>query len=489
MAVAIPIQNRAFASARHAADAAPQAVTWTTRIVVALALVTAFSYVGHSLKASVDMAERSQLNPNKLENRFAVRQSSTQTTSVIGFVLLGATGAACWSLAPRGRRRWNYALLACAGAYVGWCFASILWSIEPQLSIRKEGILALMLIAAGGLAARFELEDLLWIFITVLAIFIGVGFLAEIFHGTLRPWRSLYRFSGTIDANDQGLQCALLTLAVMLSKWPGPRDRPWLRGALITMGLCGLWLSKSRTTLAAFVVAAAIALVLRARGTRRWVVLGVCLIAACVAGILYSFVSVSVIGETAGVAAMGREDDINTLTGRLPLWAEAWKAAMHRPWFGHGYGAYWNSKHVLLYSDMFMWQIPHAHNTYIDQVLAVGGIGLAFYVLWILASAMVAWARYERSGRTVELFIMCLLVMTLVHGATESKIPGAGVGAIMQLTALAALILRAPLGRTAADAATASVVPSQMRPTPWRRPNATCREAWPRRVRASPTPK
>jgi exopolysaccharide production protein ExoQ len=482
MAVAITIDERTSAAA------APQMASWPARIMVALALVAAFSVIGHSLSASTDFAERSQLNPNRLENRFAVRQSATQTSSVVGFLLLGGAGAICWSVAPRRRTGLNYGLLVCGAAYVGWCFASILWSIEPQLSVRKEGILALMLITGWGLASRFELEDLLWIFILVLTIFIGTGILAEIYHGTFRPWRSLYRFTGTIDANDQGLQCALLALAAMLAKWPGERDRPWLRGGLITMGLCGLWLSKSRTTLAAFVVAAAIALVFRARGTRRWMVLGGCLIAVCLGGILYSFVSVSVIGETAGVAAMGREDDVNTLTGRLPLWADAWKAAMHRPWMGHGYGAYWNAKHVLLYSDILSWHIPHAHNTYIDQVLAVGGIGLGLYVLWILASAAGAWARYERSGRGAELFTMCLLVLTLVHGATESKIPGAGVGAIMQLTFLAALVVQPPLVRLAVVAPPMARGRAHGRSTPWRRPPAPVPRgaAWRRRTAALP---
>jgi O-antigen ligase len=177
--------------------------------------------------------------------------------------------------------------------------------------------------------------------------------------------------------------------------------------------------------------------------------------AACLGGIAYTFVSVSVIGETADVAAMGREKDINTLTGRLPLWEQAWKDAQHRPWMGHGFGAYWNAKNVLEYSDQFSWHIPHAHNAYIDLTLAIGGMGLAFYVLWVGSSATAAFARYERSGRPAELFVTCYLLMTLVHGATESKIPGAGVGALVQLAVMAALILHLPWQPRAAAPASA----------------------------------
>jgi exopolysaccharide production protein ExoQ len=463
-------------------SSASQQASWSACAAIAVVIVASLWVVGHSFGASLDAAMRSEVSAVRLENRFAVRQASTQASSVMGFFMLGGAGALCGLVAQRSQLRINLPLLLIGGAYIGWCFASLLWSIEPSLTIRKGGILALLLMAGFGLAARFELEDLLRIFVLVLAIFVAIGILAELVNGTFKPWKAEYRFSGTIGANDQGLQCALLALSAMLTRWSGPRDRPWLCYALIGMGLGGLWLSKSRTTLAAFVVAAALATILRARGTKRWFVLGGCLLAAAVGAGAYSFLTVSVVGETAGIAAMGREEDVNTLTGRLPLWAAAWKAALHRPLAGHGFGAYWNSRNVLRYSDMFEWQIPHAHNAYIDHVLAVGFVGLGLYVLWVLSTAIVAWARYERSGRGAELFVFCLLVMSLAHGASESKIPGAGVGALMVVVFLCALIVRPPLQSGAAKAARTT----RLRATPWRRSDAVKRVA--RRPRSNLRP-
>jgi O-antigen ligase len=137
---------------------------------------------------------------------------------------------------------------------------------------------------------------------------------------------------------------------------------------------------------------------------------------------------------------------------------------------GHGYGAYWNAKNVLAYSDQFEWHIPHAHNAYIDLTLAVGGVGLAFYLLWVASSAGAALARYERSGRPAELFVMSFLLMTLVHGATESKIPGAGVGALMQLAVMAALIVHPPWPSRASVAASRAGSSPSRPPLP-RRPH------------------
>lgn len=448
--------------------AAPERASWPVCAGIALVIVASLWIVGHSFGASLDAAMRSEVSAVRLENRFAVRQASTQTNSVMGFFLLGGAGALCWLAGRRSQLRIHLPLLLIGGAYIGWCLATLLWSIEPSLTIRKGGILALLIMTGFGLAAKVDLDDLLWIFVLALAMLVGLGIFAELVNGTFKPWKDEYRFSGTIGANDQGLQCALLALAAMLTRWPGARNRLWLRYTLVGVGLAGLWLSKSRTTLAAFVVAAALAMVLRARGTTRWLVLGGCLLATAVGAAAYSFVSVSVVGETAGIAAMGREEDVNTLTGRLPLWAESWKAALHRPLVGHGFGAYWNSKNVLRYSDMFEWQIPHAHNAYIDHVLAVGFVGLALYVLWVLSTAIVAWARYERSGRGAELFVFCLLIMSLVHGASESKIPGAGIGALMVFVFLCALIVRPPH----AGLAVSRERSRRLRPTPWRRTHA-----------------
>jgi O-antigen ligase len=137
---------------------------------------------------------------------------------------------------------------------------------------------------------------------------------------------------------------------------------------------------------------------------------------------------------------------VGTLSGRLPLWQEAWKAALKRPWLGHGFEAYWDAKNIRKYTDQFHWQIPHAHNAYIDFVLAVGFVGLAAYMAWSLASIGVAWRRYEQAGRLGELFVMSVLTLILVHGVTESKFPGAGVGGLLQMCALVSLIVRPATG-------------------------------------------
>jgi O-antigen ligase len=393
--------------------------------IVALLIGVSFWSVGNKIDQSVAMREEMQIGFHRAENQHAVRQKETTASTAFGFLLLAGTGAACWSVAPPNRLRWNTPLLWLAMLFFAWAGFSLLWSIEPIQTVRKLAILGLMLIASVGFAAKFDLEEFLEIIVMVIGGIALIGILAEIRYGTMRPWQGIYRFSGTMHPNDQGLNCAILALAAWMLEG-SPRFGPTTRKILVLAGLAGLWFSKSRTTLAAFVIAGVVYLVLRSRGSQRWLVFSAALTLAGVGGLLYNFVSVSVLKQTTNVAEMGRHDNVSSLTGRLPLWEELLRDAKKRPLAGHGYGGFWGAKNILTYSERNHWHIPHAHNTYLDLVLAIGVIGLVLYVVWVVSTAAAAAVRYERTGRVGQLFVVCALVFSLVHGATESKIPSPG---------------------------------------------------------------
>jgi O-antigen ligase len=425
---------------------------WRARLIIALVMTVAFWFVVHSFSESRRILEETQLGASRTQNQYAVQQKETTTTSVIGYFMIGGMGAWLWLRSEPRRFQWQHWLVLVGAAFVAWNFFSLLWSIEAMQSIRKLAILGLMLTGALGLAKRFEMEDLMWIMILSITGFILAGVFAELVLGTFRPWRQDYRFAGTCHPNDQGLQCALLVIAAGFAEFAG-RDRPWLRRALMALGLCGLALSKSRTTLVAFVAATAVALVLRWRGPQRWMVTAGGISVLCLAGILSSFVSVSAIAETENIAAMGRQQHLSSLTGRLPLWRELWKAADDRLWLGYGMGAFWNGKSVTKYSRMFGWHIPHAHNAYLDLILQMGVIGAAMHVLWLVGTALTSLGRYDRGLRPTDLFVTCFMAFELVHGISESKLPGSGEAGFLMLAVMVMVALQLPrAGLASADA-------------------------------------
>jgi O-antigen ligase len=150
------------------------------------------------------------------------------------------------------------------------------------------------------------------------------------------------------------------------------------------------------------------------------------------------------------------------------LWHELWKAAEYEPLIGHGYGAFWGEENVLRYSEIFSWHIPHGHNAYLDMVLATGFVGAALYVAWVVATAAVAAARHERTGRVAHLYVACLLILSLVHGATESKFPGAGIGGFILFVAIAATTIRRPTFAAQPIATRPALALTQPRRRRWR---------------------
>ena len=437
----------------------PQLATWGTRCALALLVGVSFAIVGHKILRSQVMVDERYIESDRMENRFAVQQEDTTSRSAVGFFLLGGTGLACMATRPLGRPRWTHAVTFLCAAYFVWCSASLMWSAGPEVSVRKIGILTLMLTGAYGIAHKFEVEDVCWLAVLMFGTLLVIGYLAEFALGTFRPWRGEYRFCGTVHPNDQGVQCGLLVLAAWLAPWEATR-RPWIGKALIAAGLVGLMLSKSRTALFALVAAAAVGAVLRFRGQRR--VLAVAGLASILAlgAIGYGFLSFGAIDATADVASMGRRQDVSSLTGRIPLWEALLHAADDRPVMGYGYGGFWTSKRILTYSQMFAWQIPHAHNAYLDLLLNVGVIGLVAYLSWMLGGAGTALARFQRSNRSAELFVVCLVVFSLVSGMAESKFPEPASGAFVLFLALATLAMR---GGSAALAPTATNVQGSAR--------------------------
>ena len=447
--------------------------------LVALSIGVSFWSIGNKLDQSVTMREEVELGFDRAENQYAVRQKETTASSAFGYFLLGGTGAVCWALSAPGRLRWNKPLVWLAVLFVGWVGFSLLWSIEPIQTVRKLSILGLMLVGAVGIGAKFDLEEFLEIIVLVIGGFVAIGLLAELQYGTLRPWQGVYRFAGTMHPNDQGLNCALLAMAAWIRDG-STRFSPTTRKILAAAGLAGLWFSKSRTTLAALVIAGVVYLVLRARGSQRWLVLTGSLALAGVGGMAYSFLSVSVLNEATNVAEMGRNDNVSSLTGRLPLWEGLVHDAEKRPIAGYGYGAFWGAKNILEYSKREHWHIPHAHNAYLDLVLATGLVGLVLYVVWVLATAAVAAVRYERTGRLAHLFVCCALLFSVMHGVTESKLPSSGLAGFFLLALMVMEAVQRSAWRESVDpaAATSRAVGPRRRLAPRRWPRLSRRESF-----------
>jgi exopolysaccharide production protein ExoQ len=143
---------------------------------------------------------------------------------------------------------------------------------------------------------------------------------------------------------------------------------------------------------------------------------------------------------------LGRD---NTLTGRTEVWADVLPARNEKPLLGYGFGSFWTDERRELYD------IPTAHNGYLDILLELGEVGLAFYMAWLLSCAR-RLHRALKGDYQWASFAICLLLMSLIYNATES--------ALNSLTEyVTAVVVFASFVVPALHARSRSALPVQMR--------------------------
>jgi len=111
-------------------------------------------------------------------------------------------------------------------------------------------------------------------------------------------------------------------------------------------------------------------------------------------------------------SSLGRD---STLTGRTEVWAAVLPAIKKHPLIGYGFGSFWTDARRELY------EIPTAHNGYLDVLLELGACGLAFCTAWLLSCA-VQLRRALKESYDWASFALCLLLISLIYNCTESAV-------------------------------------------------------------------
>lgn len=336
----------------------------------------------------------------------------------MGGLALGLFGAAVFL---RRRRSESYSLDVLGGLllfFAGWCILSLLWTDEPNLSIRRLVHFLLLCLGAAGLANCLSPRELMTLAVLSSIIYLGVGIGAEISAQTLHPVEEGYRFAGTLHPNTQGVYCAIFFFAAVgLWKQAEGHGRWLVLLMLIALGF--VVLTKSRTAVAS-VIAVMLAQYGLAQDRSRKVAFGSFALAIVV---LLSLVGSYVFPRVPEVVSFGRtgeRESVGTLTGRTSLWKQLAGFYEDRTVLGYGYGAFWNEARSWEVMDEQGWPISHAHNAFFDTLLESGPVGLAAYVLILILGIRRAFQYYRLSGNVGYWFFACVLLFCALDGVLES---------------------------------------------------------------------
>ena len=277
-----------------------------------------------------------------------------------------------WKKLLRGLQESRLIIALCAVVVL-----SALSANAVVLTARRGVLLSLMTLFAIYAASCFELDEQLSLFgwMSVIVIF-GSTFMA-IFVPEFGISHDLH--AGAVKGlfphkNILGRQMVFAILVLAVGK---PLSIPsWLRNSCLVFGCVLLILSKAATSILALGICVAmypIFLLLRVP-TKKTLPLWVSFLPVMALGVGALFVESNVVLELLGKNS--------TLTGRTAIWGFVLRSISNRPLFGYGYESFWNVRtpELAKLALVTSFHAPHAHNGFLDILLAVGIIGMLVFL-------------------------------------------------------------------------------------------------------------
>jgi O-antigen ligase len=381
-------------------------------------IASSFAFYYQSWNASTTLVP-AELVPYDVEaNKSAKYAESGNINAAISFLGLAFTGAFCCLFKTEKTLPIRNCIIFLLAFQLFWIVASLAWTTNLPVSIRRVPKELCVALSLYGLSRHLCLREIAWAIFGVSTCYITAGFIAEIYHGTFNPFWRYYRFVGTEHPNVLAVYAALIIVTGLMLFNRNAQLR-WVLWSILLAAIAALLLTKSRTTLFALVAALTISGLLRAEA--KWRILGL-IAGSFLISTLGLAISIFNLWDRIGVAAaMGRTEHISSLTGRVPLWMELLKHAAERPWSGSGYGAFWDSRMIQRTSEIFLWEITHAHSVFLEALLNLGIIGMTAYVALLLSTLAISAKATLYTRRPEYQLVFTVTLFAMIHGIAEAS--------------------------------------------------------------------
>jgi exopolysaccharide production protein ExoQ len=345
------------------------------------------------------------------------REGNSQRQLTLG--CMGLLGAAALVLSRGATLRVRSLFGVICVSYVAWCAASLLWTDDLSMSVRREIALACEIVAAIAIATRTTPRQFAWHIFACTFAWLGLGIIAEVSQGALQLWQAGYRFKGIFHPNIMSISCALLSLSSLYLAGGMSRGFRRLLYFVAAVAFVFLALTGSRTALGAFFASFVGVSLITVSTPKKYIFIGLtafALLFVAAAQFLDAF------DVTSDLVSMGRQDhDAESLSSRIPLWQELLGTYVpQRPLQGYGYGAFWTPARITAIERTQGWNAPYAHCTYIDLLLSIGIVGTSLFALAMLWTFLrSAWleTRHPYAGYG---FLAMVIGCVLVDGAMET---------------------------------------------------------------------
>ncbi len=120
-------------------------------------------------------------------------------------------------------------------------------------------------------------------------------------------------------------------------------------------------------------------------------------------------------------AAVGKDP---TLTGRTQLWPFVMEMIWKHPWFGYGYGGFWqgwNGESAYIWRAVG-WTPTHPHNGFLALWLDLGLLGLGLFFLGFWRSYLQALTWVRKSKTAVALWPLLYMTYVVLINIAETSL-------------------------------------------------------------------
>lgn len=382
-------------------------MTWRV-LAIAAFYGAAFYFIEHAFDFSLAQTD------------FDVAQSAItviargSATRPVAFLALAAVGILMLIFAKRRGSGYDRVFFIVVLAYVFWIFLTYLWADAPLLALKRSVSFLLMMTASFACYRTCTRREFLEILFLISAGYVAFGVFAEFTVGTLRPFSTDYRFSGTLHPEGQGFNCAVLFLAAFTLADLNRGKRRGFYRVVAAAALLFLLLVRARAPFAAVIAAYLVYFVLTRHLSRNMRFGYFALMAISTITLFFGG------GSLVRAFLLGRTDQVGSLTGRIPLWKECWEFVEKRPLTGYGYNSFWSEDRAWLFSDTQDWVISTSHSMYIETMLNIGLIGFLLLMTILVISARNGLKLFKVTQEIEIAAMLGYLVLIFVDGVLSS---------------------------------------------------------------------
>ena len=318
---------------------------------------------------------------------------SAEGTPMDAIIFLGLTLLGLRVLSRRGLRLADFIHDNRAiTIFLLYCLLAVMWSDMPFVSLKRWikilGHPVMMLVI---LTDRDPSRAVRLVFRNAAILLLPLSLLFIRYYPELGrsydQWTGTPFMSGvTTMKNSLGAICLIYALFFcwdIMTAWKMPnrqarRRQLVMSGSFLVLAVYLLDIAESATSLACFILGAAVMLLLAARLVRAQAV-GITIIT----GLIVMALGEAVFGiRESVILALGRD---TTLTDRTDLWAVVFSIP-NNALLGAGFEMFWSGERLAMVEGAVGWPPNQAHSGYIETYLNLGLVGVIILVAWIFAS-------------------------------------------------------------------------------------------------------